>query len=49
MCKSPNRELGGLPLLSAMLIPSELPNWLLFRTLTGKGHRKPDRSKHLFR
>jgi hypothetical protein len=35
LCKTPNWELIGLALVSAVLMPSELPNWLLFRALEG--------------
>src|ERR1700693_5570648 len=32
-----------------MLMPSELPNWLLFRPLRDRALRKADRSNHFFR
>jgi len=32
-----------------MLMPSELPNWLLFRALGARRIGKPDRSDHFFR
>jgi hypothetical protein len=36
MCKTPKWERIGLPLVSAVLMLSELPNWLLFRALEGE-------------
>jgi hypothetical protein len=36
MCKTSNRKEADLPPLPPMLMPNELPNWLLFRALEAR-------------
>lgn len=48
MCKTPNQESCDFSPIPPMLIPSELPNWLLFRLLEVENRPSPKPLTNLY-